>query len=231
MMRNVIVTGASKGVGYATCKILAALGYKVIAVSRNKEKMQGLMSDNIETYQLDLTDFDAIRKFFDKYKDIKLDAIINNAGGGSNPRLIYNEEPEDFNYAYSLNVSGPMLLSKLFTDNLKTSNNPTIIFVSSIGGKFPYRGGGNYTNAKRGVGGLVDTMRLEYPQYGIKITEIIPGTIDTVEPTTLTLKEQAQRIHAITAGDMALTIKWVLEQPSHVNINYIELNHIHSGRF
>ena len=69
---------------------------------------------------------------------------------------------------------------------------------------------------------LVDTMRLEFPQYGIRITEVCPGTIDT----------QHEKIdHALNAEDMAETIKWVGSLPPHVNINHIELNHISSNKF
>jgi NADP-dependent 3-hydroxy acid dehydrogenase YdfG len=68
---------------------------------------------------------------------------------------------------------------------------------------------------------LVDTMRLEFPEYGIKITEICPGTIDTQEE-----KKNA----ALTAEDMAECIRWVSELPKHVNINHIEVNHILSGK-
>jgi short-subunit dehydrogenase len=151
-MRTAIVTGASKGVGYQTCKLLSNNGYKVIAVSRNIDKMIPLKSENIEVYKMDITNFNEIEIFFEKYKNIGLDLLVNNAGGGASPTQIINEKPENFNYAYSLNVSGPMYLSKLFTNNMEKSDNATIIFVSSLGGKFAYPGGGNYTNAKRGIG-------------------------------------------------------------------------------
>ncbi len=222
-MKYAIVTGASKGVGHSTCQVLSKNGYHVIAVSRNINKVSSLFCENIETYKLDITDFKSIKIFYEKYKDITLDLLVNNAGGGRNPSQIINEDPDNFNYAYSLNVSGPMYLSKLFTLNMQKSENPTIIFVSSLGGKFAYPSGGNYTNAKRAIGGLVDTMRLEYPHYGIKITEICPGTIDTVEGE--------KRNIAISAEDMAQTILWVSSLSSHINVNHLELNHILSGKY
>lgn len=221
-MKTAIVTGASKGVGYQTCKTLSQNGYRVIALSRNLDRMKSLMSGNVEIYQIDMTNFAQIKTFFERHEDIRLDLLVNNAGGGSNPTNIVNESPENFNYAYSLNVSGPMYLSRLFVKNLSESDNPTIIFVSSLGGKVAYPGGGNYTNAKRAIGGLVDTMRLEYPTYGIKVTEICPGTIDTVDGE--------KREFAITAEDMANAITWVAELPKHMNVNYIEINHISSRR-
>ena len=220
-MKTAIVTGASKGVGYATVKLLSESGYKVIAVSRDLSKVSELVSDSVEVYKLDITNSEEIKKFYEKYKDITLDLLVNNAGGGAGPTNIIHETMENFRRAYDINVSGPMYISQLFVPCMKKSDSPTIIFISSLGGKYPYRSGGNYTNAKRGMMALVDTMRLEFPEYGIKVTEICPGTIDT---------QQEKREIALTAEDMAESIRWVASLPRHVNINHIELNHILSGK-
>jgi len=221
-LKTAIVTGASKGVGYATVKLLSESGYRVIAVSRDLSRVSQIVSDNVETYQLDITDSKQIEKFFEKYKDITLDLLVNNAGGGSGPTMLINETMENFRIAYDINVSGPMYLSQIFVPCMQRSDSPTIIFVSSLGGKVPYRSGGNYTNAKRGMMALVDTMRLEFPAYGIKVTEICPGTIDT---------QIDKREIALTAEDLAESIRWVSELPSHFNINHIEMNHISSNKF
>lgn len=220
-MKTAIVTGASKGVGYATVKLLSENGYRVIAVSRNLSKVSELVSDTVEVYQMDITKPDQIKAFHEKYKDITLDLLVNNAGGGSGPTNIIKETMDNFRVAYDINVSGPMYLSQLFVPSMQKSNSPTIVFISSLGGKYAYRGGGNYTNAKRGQMALVDTMRLEFPEYGIKVTEICPGTIDT---------QEEKKPAALTAEDLAESIRWVAELPSHVNINHIELNHILSGK-
>ena len=221
-MKTAIVTGASKGVGLATVKRLSENGYKVIAVPRNLSKVSELISDNVEVYQLDVTDSKAIEGFFEKYKDITLDLLVNNAGGGASPTNIINETPENFRRAYDINVTGPMYLSQLFVPCMEKSQSPTIVFITSFGGKVPYRGGGNYTNAKRGERGLIDTMRLEFPQFGIKITEVCPATIDT---------QEQKRDQALTAEDLAEAIYWVGSLPSHVNINQIEMCHINSSKY
>lgn len=221
-MKTAIVTGASKGVGFATANLLANNGYKVIAVSRNIKKLQELISENIEIYQLDITNQKEIKDFFEKYKDITLDLLVNNAGGGASPTNIIKETPENFRMAYDINVTGPMYLSQLFVPCMVKSLSPTIIFVTSLGGKVPYSGGGNYTNAKRGEMALIDTMRIEFPQYNIKITEICPGTINTQKE----LKE-----NSLTAEDLAESIKWVASLPKYVNINSIEISHINNSKF
>jgi NADP-dependent 3-hydroxy acid dehydrogenase YdfG len=221
-IKTAIVTGASKGVGYATVKLLSENGYKVIAVSRDLSKVSNLVSDNVEVYALDITNSNEIKKFYENYKNITLDLLVNNAGGGSGPTNIINETMDNFRIAYDINVSGPMYLSQLFVPCMKKSQSPTIVFVTSFGGKIPYRGGGNYTNAKRGERGLIDTMRLEFPEYGIKITEICPATIDT---------QEQKRDYALSAEDLANAIYWVGSLPKHLNINQIEMCHINSSKF
>lgn len=221
-MKTAIVTGASKGVGYATAKLLSENGYKVIAVSRELSEISKIVSNNLEVYKLDITDENEVKIFFNKYKNITLDLLVNNAGGGHNPTSIINETPENFRRAYDINVTGPMHLSQLFAPLMQKSKSPTIIFITSLGGKIPYRGGGNYTNAKRGEMALIDTMRLEFPQYNIKITEICPGTIDT---------QKEKRSHALTADDIAESIRWVASLPAHMNISHIELSHLMSSKF
>lgn len=221
-MKTAIVTGASKGVGYATVKLLSENGYKVIAVSRDLRRISELVSENIEVYQLDITNENEIKKFYEKYKDITLDLLVNNAGGGAGPTHIINETMDNFRRAYEINVSGPMYLSQLFVSAMKKSDSATIIFITSLCGKIPFRGGGNYSNAKRGEMALVDTMRMEFPEYGIKVTEICPGTIDT---------QEEKKDNALTAEDMAETIRWIGTLPKHVNINHLEISHINNSKY
>ena len=221
-MKTAIVTGASKGVGYATVKLLSEDGYKVIAVSRNLSKLSQLESENVEVYKLDITQPKEIELFFEKYGHLSIDLLVNNAGGGASPTSIINETMDNFKTAYEINVSGPMYLSQLFVPALKRSESPTIIFVTSLSGKIPFRGGGNYSNAKRGEMALVDTMRMEFPEYGIKVTEICPGTIDTQEES---------KPHSLTAEDMAEAIRWVGSLPKHFNVNHLEVSNIFNSKF
>jgi NADP-dependent 3-hydroxy acid dehydrogenase YdfG len=221
-MKTAIVTGASKGVGYATAKLLSENGYKVIAVSRDLLKISQLESENIETYRLDITQPKEIQMFFEKYGHLSIDLLVNNAGGGSSPTSIINETMDNFKTAYEINVSGPMYLSQLFVPALKRSESPTIIFITSLSGKIPFRGGGNYSNAKRGEMALVDTMRMEFPEYGIKVTEICPGTIDTQEES---------KPDSLTAEDMAEAIRWVGSLPKHFNVNHLEVSNIFNSKF
>ena len=76
-MKTAIVTGASKGVGYATVKLLSENGYKVIAVSRNLSKLKDLVSNNVEAYQLDITNEKEVKVFFEKKVKSKVLSLQN----------------------------------------------------------------------------------------------------------------------------------------------------------
>jgi NADP-dependent 3-hydroxy acid dehydrogenase YdfG len=221
-MKTAIVTGASKGVGYATVKLLSENGYRVIAVSRDLSRVSQLESENVETYRLDITQPKEIELFFEKYGNLAIDLLVNNAGGGASPTSIINETMDNFKTAYEINVSGPMYLSQLFVPALRRSESPTIIFVTSLSGKIPFRGGGNYSNAKRGEMALVDTMRMEFPEYGIKVTEICPGTIDT---------QEEKKNYALTAEDMAEAVRWIASLPKHFNVNHLEVSNIFNSKY
>jgi NADP-dependent 3-hydroxy acid dehydrogenase YdfG len=221
-MKTAIVTGASKGVGLATVRLLSKNGYHVIATSRDLSKLSALNLKNVEAYRLDITQEKEIKSFYENYKDLTVDLLVNNAGGGSAPTNILYETMDNFRTAYDINVSGPMYLSQLFVPSMKNSESPTIIFVTSLSGKIPFRGGGNYTNAKRGEMALVDTMRMEFPQYGIKVTEICPGTIDT---------QEEKKDYALTAEDMAEAIRWVASLPKHFNVNHLEVSNIFNSKY
>jgi NADP-dependent 3-hydroxy acid dehydrogenase YdfG len=69
---------------------------------------------------------------------------------------------------------------------------------------------------------LVDTMRMEFPEYGIKVTEICPGTIDTQEES---------KPYSLTAEDMAEAIRWVGSLPKHFNVNHLEVSNIFNSKF
>ena len=129
--KYVIVTGASRGVGEATCKLLS-LKYNVIAVSRNIERMNFVFSEykNIYPYEMDVTDFSLHDKLYDYIKDKEIVARVNNAGGGRGASLVENDLPEAWQYAYNLNVVSPMSLSKMVIPIMKKNGHGDIIIIT-----------------------------------------------------------------------------------------------------
>lgn len=222
-MKTAIVTGTTLGVGRETVLTLVDNGYKVIATSRDISRIKDLESDKISIEELDLTHFNDIKKLYDKYRDVTIDLLINNAAGAVDATYLINENPENFTKSYMLNVSGPMYLTRLFASNLSKSDNPTVIFISSFAGRYLYTGQSNYSNAKNAVSNLSDLFRLEYAPMNIKVTEICPATINT--------REDQKREIAMTSKDIVSAIMWLSTLPRHCNVNLIEMAPTASRKF
>jgi len=214
-MKTAIVTGTTLGVGRQTVLNLSSSGYRVIATSRQIDNIKDLRSENVLIEELDVTNFSQIKSFYDKYRDITLDLLVNNAAGAINASELRNENPEDFTKSYELNVSGPMYLSRLFIENMAKSENPTMIFISSFAGKYFYVGQSNYCLSKRGVAGLAEMFRLELASRKIKVTEICPASINT--------RETDQKPTAMNTEDIVSAILWLTTLPRHCNVNLIEM--------
>lgn len=141
-MKKVFITGANKGIGFGTAKLLLQKGYYVYIGSRNarnganaveKLKAEGLI--NVEMVQIDVTDDASVqlcREEMGKRTDV-LDVLINNAGinGGSDPYTALEATPEEFKAAFDTNVIGTARVTKAFIDLLKKSDEPRIVNLST----------------------------------------------------------------------------------------------------
>jgi len=107
-----------------------------------------------------------------------------------------------------------MYLSKLFIQNLKKSDNATIIFISSFAKKHFYAGGGNYATSKLSISGLAKLFRLELSHFKVKVTEVCPAAINTHQNND----------GALEAEDIANAILWLSELPQRCNLDLIEIS-------
>lgn len=220
-MKTAIVTGTKLGVGNALVTELSKRGYKVIATSRdpnylmqNKEKNG--WEENVFIEQLDLSDINSIENLYNKYKDIDIDLLVNNAAGGS----YYESNPEGlfkaFEYASLLNVAGPAHLTKLFLNNLKRSQNPTVVMISSFAGKYFYAGDITYCVSKSAVSAMAEVLRIEFMHSNVKVTEIRPASINT--------RPDNPNINHMDTSNVVDAIIWVSEVPKNCNIDLIEMS-------
>lgn len=224
-MKTVLITGTTLGVGNFLVTKFSNLGYKVIATSRDPQslinnKSKFGWSDNVFIERLDLSEKNTIITLHEKYKNEKIDLIVNNAAGGSQGNK--SDLFEAFTYSTSLNIGGPAYLNKLFVNNLKQSENPTIIFISSIAGKYPYTGDMTYCLSKNGVSKLAEIFRIELFNTNIKVTEIRPASINT--------REGNPNLFHLSIDDIVNTVDWVFNMPNHCSIDLIEISEIRTRR-
>jgi len=141
-MKKALITGANKGIGFGTAKLLLQNGFYVYIGSRNvqngvnaveKLKAEGL--NNVEAIQMDVTDESSVQKGREdigKRTDV-LDVLINNAGinGGNNPYTALEAKPEEFQLAFDTNVIGTARVTNAFIDLLRKSDEPRVVNLST----------------------------------------------------------------------------------------------------
>lgn len=235
-MRTVLITGASSGIGAACAKTLAREGnYRLLLCARREVRLLELKSqlekdfENIEihTFVLDVQNreevFDRIENLPASWKNV--DVLINNAGLSQGLDAVQDGNPDDWDRMIDTNVKGLLYVTRVVTPLLKQSQNAHIVNLGSIAGKEVYPNGNVYCATKHAVDALNKAMRIDLLPFGIKVTAINPGMVET-EFSEVRFKGDKDRAKSVYHGliplsgeDIAETIAFVLSRPAHVNIN------------
>ncbi len=178
-MKNIIVSGASRGIGFALVKYFAKNEHQVIALSRNIDTLQGIT--NVTALSVDITKKDDLQKvtsFINKKWGI-VDILINNAG-----KLVHKPFEEtnydDFLEVYKVNVFAVAELTKICLPFMK--NNSHAIAISSIGGiqgSVKFAGLSAYSSSKGAVITLYELLAEEYKDSGIAFNTLALGAVQT----------------------------------------------------
>jgi NAD(P)-dependent dehydrogenase (short-subunit alcohol dehydrogenase family) len=180
-MKDVLVTGASTGIGNATVSRLAKTA-RVFAGVRSEKDYAALGSagPNVVPVYLDVTDPDSIAKAKAQVATAtggRLDGVVNNAGiVVAAPLEVI--EPAEFRKQLDVNVVGPLLVTQAFLPLIHAAKG-RIVTIGSISGKFATPFTGAYSISKFAVEALSDALRLELAPFGIKVILIEPGPVKT----------------------------------------------------
>jgi 3-oxoacyl-[acyl-carrier protein] reductase len=205
-MRNVLVTGGSRGIGLAIARRLARVGYDVIAVARrDSEELRAAIdecaagSGSISFRACDLSDTDAIPAFVKSLRDEfgPLYGLVNNAGLGTEG-LLATMHNSDIAALVRLNVLSPMILTKYVVRHMMAAGEGRIVNISSIIASTGYNGLSVYGATKAAATGFTRSLAREVGKVGITVNAIAPGFIAT-ELTQSMDDEQQKRIAARSA--------------------------------
>ncbi len=177
-----IVTGASRGIGKAIAGRLAAEGARVVAVARDKTRLDRLeaSSDSIRALVCDVTEEDRVEA---TVRDVlecegRIDVLVNNAGTAEFC-LLEETTYESFQHVMNVNVGGPFLFSKAVLPGMKKRRQGEIINISSIVGVQGYPGQAVYSASKHAVNGLTKALAAEVQADGIRVRSVSTGAVDT----------------------------------------------------
>ena len=174
-MRTVLVTGASSGIGLATARLLADRGYRVLGTSRDPGRIESPLP-GVDYLALDLGDRDSIRACAEAAGAV--DVLVNNAGESQSGPL--EELPLDaIDRLFQLNVFGPVQLTQLVLPGMRERRSGRVVMVGSMLASFPLAFRSSYVASKAAIKGFADSARVEVAPYGIGITTVEPGSINT----------------------------------------------------
>ena len=180
-MKNIVITGTSRGIGFELAKQFAENGHQVLALSRNTKPLSAINHENITALSVDISNNDDLNKVTDFIKSTwgKVDILINNAGKLIN-KPFTEISSEDFLEVYKVNVFGVAEITKLMIPFLQKGSH--VVTISSIGGiqgslKFP--GLAAYSSAKGAVITLSELLAEEYKEQQIAFNVLALGAVQT----------------------------------------------------
>ncbi|MEU4688863.1 SDR family oxidoreductase [Actinoplanes sp. NPDC023714] len=175
MKRTALITGASSGIGLATAAALAGRGYRVLGTSRNPDAVAH-PADGVEYIALDLTDDASIEGLADVLAGV--DVLVNNAGESQSGPL--EELPADaLRRLFQVNVLGPVRLAQLALPGMRERGYGRVVMVGSMLASFPLAYRSSYVASKAAIKGFSNGARHEYSPYGVWLTTVEPGSINT----------------------------------------------------
>ncbi|ATA69198.1 short-chain dehydrogenase [Capnocytophaga cynodegmi] len=180
-MKNVIITGTSRGIGLELAKQFASSGHKVLALSRNIQPLKDFNNKNIDFFPFDITseeDLKQVSHFLsEKWK--KVDVLINNAGKLINKPFEMLTR-EDFFQVYDVNIFGvARLIQTVIPFMSKGSHVVTISSMGGIQGSMKFAGLAAYSSSKGAVITLSELLAEEYKEKGIVFNTLALGAVQT----------------------------------------------------
>ncbi|MCK6616629.1 MAG: SDR family NAD(P)-dependent oxidoreductase [Cyclobacteriaceae bacterium] len=229
MKRTVLITGATSGIGLATAKLLARHPFRLILCGRRLDRLNALQTELTGLTECKVLSFDvreseevqaALQSLQGDWKDIEV--LINNAGNAHGLDPIQTGKQYDWDAMIDINVKGLLYVSQHVIPGMTERKSGHIINIGSIAGKEVYPNGNVYCASKFAVDALTRGMRMDLNPYGIKVTGIHPGLVET-EFSLVRFKGDEARASQVYKGyeplkaeDIAELILFTVTRPPHV---------------
>ncbi|KAG5670240.1 hypothetical protein PVAND_000517 [Polypedilum vanderplanki] len=228
-----VVTGASAGIGAATCIELANSGIITIGIARRIDKVQALRfclttdkQRNFHAYKCDVSNEAEVKQVFSEIekKFNGIDILINNAGVFSKSTLIQADNSEDVRRVINTNVIGVVNCTREAVKSMKMKNEAHIIHIGSFFNQNISQNFGIYQASKHAVAALAEQHRQEFSRkkLNIKVTTIIPNAVAT-ELYDNSSYEPPKSVELLAAKEIADVIVFALETPRNVVITELKI--------
>ena len=215
--KNILVIGATGGIGSRTAKLLAGSGAKLFLTGRKNDILQSVAgSCNVpptRCFVLDCSQGVSVMELSERYfqQFPTIDILINAAGLGIIKSMGILDET-DFMRSLNANLVAPFLLMKAFLPAMKEANKGLIINIPGVLGKAPMAGAAAYCASKYGLVGMMQSIREELKRTEIRITNLYLGGVDS--PFWDTIDLQVQHENLVQVEEAAKAIWFLCQQPN-----------------
>ncbi|HEM3941327.1 TPA: SDR family NAD(P)-dependent oxidoreductase [Streptococcus suis] len=234
MKRNVLITGASSGIGKAIAYVFAANGDNIIITGRRLDKLEEIKQDiekqhhvQVSVHSFDVTNMEQTivncQKILEEVGQIHI--LVNNAGLALGLDKFQDYDLTDMMTMIDTNIKGLLTVTRQLLPQMVENNEGHIINIGSTAGIYAYAGAAVYAATKSAVKVLSDGIRIDTIDKNIKVTTLQPGIVETdfSQVRFHGDKERAatvyQGIDALQANDIASCTLFVANQPAHVQIS------------
>lgn len=233
MSRIVFISGASSGIGRACAELFAEHGYRIILNARRADRLLALKEDLEKRFstqvlisEFDVTDREAVRAAIDAIPEIwkDIDVLLNNAGLALGLNPVFEGDIDQWETMIDTNIKGLLYLTRALTPAMVMRRQGHVINIGSTAGLQAYAKGNVYAATKAAVRSVTEGMRIDMLPYGIHVTLINPGAVETEfsEVRFDGNKEKASKVYEgftpLHARDIAETVYFAASRPAHVNI-------------
>ena len=175
---KIFITGGTTGIGFGLAKEYLKAGYVVGVCGRDLSKLDKEFAQKIKSYQVDVLNLEELKKAVDDFSGGKLDIMIANAGvaEGKTPNI------PDFNATreiFTINTLGVINAFEAGMNNMLPNKSGHLVGVASIAGMVGLPWSGAYSASKAAVLTLCESYSVSFKKYGVNVTAIAPGFIDT----------------------------------------------------
>ena len=232
---NVLITGASAGFGKALAERLVANGHRVIGCARRLDKLNALADTLGKAFLpvvMDVSDTAAIPQIIaDLPADFsQIDVLVNNAGLALGTEPAQNASLDDWMRMTDTNIKGLMAVTHAVLPAMVARDSGYIINVGSIAGSWPYFGGNVYGATKAFVKQFSLNLRADLVGTQVRVTNLEPGNVAGTEFSNVRYHgddDKAAKVYdgfkTMTGDDIGDILLWLIESPTHINVNRLEV--------
>ena len=237
--KNIIVTGASGGIGNSIIKKLDVVGANILASGTRIEKLEELKKkyENIKILKFDISQSDKIEEFIENATNElggSLDGIVNNAGV-TQDNLAIRMSLDEWQKVININLTSTFLMSKFAIKKMLKNKSGKIVNITSVVGHTGNLGQANYTASKAGIVAMSKSLAIEYAKKNINVNCISPGFIKTAMTDKIDDKFKEAIVSKIPSArlgepdDIANAVLFLISDQS----NYIngETLHVNGGMY